>query len=385
MRVTNLMLSACIAALALVSCAKEDLSGSHSSRMKSVEVSLKNVVFSGTRGEAGTKINNGDAVVVNDIKIFLTDAAGNEYSAKIADGSADAQNYWSADQLTAGSPLSAEFHYVDPNCTKVVAVANLGSNLTFAEYQALANLKVGEQQNSGALALYAEGNLTAKNEQHNDVNVDGTTYVSEVYEAALTLYPRISRFEVDGFVVEFNATPKFQNITITDILFQNYYPETSLITGVESGELVNTIADLANQSTVYNWFNSTKDAAWYFDSFNLTITPAAPKADTPKPLAYHMFSCATAPVMVIKMLADGSPAYIYTKGFYSSTEVDGEGKPLLIEDFKEGTIYRMSAAGEVSSNGSIPIPEDKIDAMDRCLEITVDVTEWVVELVYPEF
>ena len=385
MRVTNLMLSACIAALALVSCAKEDLSGSHSSRMKSVEVSLENVVFSGTRGEAGTKINDGDAVVVNDIKIFLTDAAGNEYSAKTSNGSEEAQSYWSADQLTAGTPLSAQFHYVDPNCTKVVAVANLGSDLTFAEYKALANLQIGAQQNSGALALYAEEILVAKNEQHTDVNDDGTTYVSEVYEAALTLYPRISRFEVDGFVVEFNATPKFNTIQITDILFQNYYPETSLITGVESGELVNHIPDLANQSTVYNWFNATKDAAWYFDKFDLTITPAAPKADTPKPLAYHMFSCNTTPVMVIKLLADGIPAYIYTKGFYSSTEVDADNKPLLIEEFKEGTIYRMSAAGEVSSNGSIPIPEDKIDPMDRCIEITVDVTKWVVELVYPEF
>ena len=366
MRVTNLMLSACIAALALVSCAKEDLSGSHSSRLKSVEISLENVVFSGTRGEAGTKINDGDAVIVNDIKIFLTDAAGNEYSAKTSNGSEEAQSYWSADQLTAGTPLSAEFHYVDPNCTKVVAVANLGSDLTFAEYKALANLQIGAQQNSGALALYAEEILVAKNEQQ-------------------TLYPRISRFEVDGFVVEFNATPKFNTIQITDILFQNYYPETSLITGVESGELVNHIPDLANQSTVYNWFNATKDAAWYFDKFDLTITPAAPKADTPKPLAYHMFSCNTTPVMVIKLLADGIPAYIYTKGFYSSTEVDADNKPLLIEEFKEGTIYRMSAAGEVSSNGSIPIPEDKIDPMDRCLEITVDVTKWVVELVYPEF
>ena len=56
-----------------------------------------------------------------------------------------------------------------------------------------------------------------------------------------------------------------------------------------------------------------------------------------------------------------------------------------VEEFKEGYIYRMSAAGEVENDGSIPINEDDIDPMDRCLEITVDVVKWAVELVYPEF
>ena len=53
--------------------------------------------------------------------------------------------------------------------------------------------------------------------------------------------------------------------------------------------------------------------------------------------------------------------------------------------FEEGKIYRMSARGEVENDGSIPIDEDDIDPMDRCLEITVDVVDWAVELVYPEF
>ena len=43
------------------------------------------------------------------------------------------------------------------------------------------------------------------------------------------------------------------------------------------------------------------------------------------------------------------------------------------------------AKGEVENDGSIPIDEDDIDPMDRCLEITVDVVDWAVELVYPEF
>ena len=98
-----------------------------------------------------------------------------------------------------------------------------------------------------------------------------------------------------------------------------------------------------------------------------------------------MFSCTTAPVFVIKLLADNQPAYLYSKGFYSSTEKNDDGTAKKIENFEEGKIYRMSAAGEVANDGSIPIDDDDIDPMDRCLEITVDVVDWVVDLVYPEF
>ena len=377
MKLTKLMLSASVAALALVSCNKQDTTPEAPKRLKTVEISLENAAL--TKGLAGSKIEAGDAVVLNDFKIFLTDGSGNEYSAKVADGSADAKTYWNTADLTEGA-IEASFHYVDPNCTKVVAVGNLGDDLTFAEYKALANLKVGEQQEQDKLVLYDVKDLVKASGQHTDQNVNGTTYVSDVYEAELVLTPRISRFEVDGFTVKFNSTPKYQNINVTQIAFQNYYPETSVTTGVESGELVNHIKDLANQSEVYTWLDTPVEGTtpWYRDYFDITITPSAATKDTPKPLAYHVFSSDAAPVMVIKLLADGQPAYLYSKGFYKT-----DGTPVTA--FEEGKIYRMSAKGEVENDGSIPIDEDDIDPMDRCLEITVDVIDWAVELVYPEF
>ena len=45
----------------------------------------------------------------------------------------------------------------------------------------------------------------------------------------------------------------------------------------------------------------------------------------------------------------------------------------------------MSAAGDDLADGTIEIPEDKIDPMDRCLEITVTVKKWQVEIITPEF
>ena len=375
MKLTKLMLSASIAALALVSCNKMDSTPEVAKRLKTVEVSIGNIAL--TKALAGDKIENGDAVLVKDFQIFLTDASGNSYEAKVADGSAAAQTYWSTVDLAAGA-INAAFHYVDPNCTKVVAVANVGKQLTFAEYKSLAALEVGNQQDQKAIALYDEKNLVVANKQHTDAAANGTTYVSDVYKADLVLTPRISRFEVDGFTVKFNAEPKYNEIKVTQLAIQNYYPATSLVTGAESGTLVNHVANLTNQADVYAWLDATPAEVWYRDYFDLTITPAAATKDTPKPLAYHVFSSDATPVMIIKLLADNQPAYLYSKGFYKT-----DGTP--VTTFEEGKIYRMSAKGEVEKDGSISIDEDDIDPMDRCLEITVDVVDWAVELVYPEF
>lgn len=377
MKRINYMLSALTAVLAIASCNKMDSAPDAPKRLKTVEVSLENAAL--TKGLAGDKIEAGDAVVINDLKIFFTDAAGNEYSAKVADGSESAKTFWNTVDLASG-PIEASFHYVDPNCTRVIAVANMGDDLTFAQYKALENLKIENQQKQDALVLYDVKDLEKVSSTHTDEDLEGNIYVSDVYKADIVLSPRISRFEVDGFTVKFNTTPIYNEINITQIAFQNYYPETSVATGVESGELVNHITDFTDQSEVYAWLDTPVEGTtpWYRDFFDIEITPEAPTKDTPDPLAYHMFSCSTTPVMVIKLLADGQPAYLYTKAFYKT-----DGTPMT--EFEEGKIYRMSAKGEVENDGSIAIDEDDIDPMDRCLEITVDVVDWAVELIYPEF
>ena len=377
MKRINYMMSALAAVLAIASCNKMDTAPDAPKRLKTVEVSLENAAL--TKGLAGDKIESGDAVIINDLKIFFTDQAGNEYSAKVADGSENAKTFWNTVDLSSG-PIEASFHYVDPNCTRVIAVANMGDDFTFAQYKALENLKIENQQKQDALVLYDVKDLEKVSGTHTDEDLEGNIYVSDVYKADIVLSPRISRFEVDGFTVKFNTTPIYNEINITQIAFQNYYPETSVATGVESGNLVNHITDFTDQSEVYTWLDTPVEGTtpWYRDYFDITITPSAATKDTPKPLAYHVFSSDAAPVMVIKLLADGQPAYLYSKGFYKT-----DGTPVTA--FEEGKIYRMSAKGEVENDGSIPIDEDDIDPMDRCLEITVDVIDWAVELVYPEF
>ena len=368
MRLTKLMLAASVAMCVLASCNKQETTP-QANRLKSVEVSLENVII--TKGLAGDKIKAGDAVQVNDIKIFLTDAAGNEYDAKKVNGTDPAQSYFT------GVPTeTVAFHYVDPNCTKVVAVANLGKDITFAEYKALAALQIENQQDAKALVLYDEATLTSTTREHNDAAADGTTYLAPVYEAELTLTPRVSRFEVDGFTVKFNATPKYNEVKITQLAFLNYYGKTTVVEGTES-DLVASPVDFTNQSEVYAWLDNGQ-TAWYRDTFEVVITPEDNVQSTPKPLAYHMFSCTETPVMLIKLLADNQPAYLYSKGFYKTDSTP-------VTEFEEGKIYRMSATGKIENDGNLPFDEDDIDPMDRCLEITVEVVDWAVELVYPEF
>ena len=139
MKSLKFMLTACVATVALTSCEKEDIVPQvQNTRMKSVEVSLKNAVV--TRGTAGNKIEENDPVTVNNLKIFLTDAAGNLYDdAKTEDGAEGAKYYWTKEELAGGIP-AAKFHYVSPNCTKVVAVANCGD----IDYADIANISIDE-------------------------------------------------------------------------------------------------------------------------------------------------------------------------------------------------------------------------------------------------
>ena len=107
MKLTNLILSASVAAMTLVACNKQETTPqTGSSTLKTVEVSLENVIF--TKGVAGPKVNDGDKVIVNTFQIFLTDASGNEYTGKTSTG-AEAKSYWNQTDLAGGIPATADF------------------------------------------------------------------------------------------------------------------------------------------------------------------------------------------------------------------------------------------------------------------------------------
>ena len=382
MKITKLMLSAFVAAMALVSCNKE----THTpevANLKTVEISLKNIVM--TKGPAGEKIEANDKgemppIEVKNFKVFLTDQSYySGYSAWNAEGTKVADFYFTgADNLTEVQ----QFHYVDHKCTKVVVVANMG-DVSFEQVMSI-NTPIANQQDQSNLILYGEMDLQSTGRQHTNVETGDLT---DIYEANVMLYPTISRFEVDGFAVSFSSNPAFDKVEVTDIAFQHYFPHLAFntnddymtIAGAGSHTLHIATADLENDAKVFQWFNGTASTGWFRDSFNpaLAMTPSSPKADAPAPLAYHFYSGEAVPTMMIKLLADGVPAYVYTSK-YKISEKD------YLTVLKPGKIYRMSGAGITSGDGSVVIPDD-LDPIQRCIEVSVEVLDWSVQLITPEF
>ena len=386
MKLTKLMLSACVAALALASCNKEDAVVPVETKVKSVDVSIANTIL--TKSQSNS-IAKGTKVTLNDFKIFLTDATFSKvYNAFQSDGSTAAKTYWkltgeNADVFDVTDPdTKASFHFVDPACTKVVVVANMGKDITWDEVDD--KIQIASQQNAGNLVLYAASDLTNAGTYHQEIK-DDITYQLPVYKANVTLKPRVSRFEMDGFYVNFNQDPAYSEIKFKQIAVQNYYPETQINTGNESGSLVQHVTNFANQASTFSWLHNG-ETDWYRDVFATpaVATPAAPAVQaisgSGKTYAYHFFAGNAVPVIFIDLEADGLPAYLYSKTIKGT-----DGNP--ITEIKEGYIYRLNAAGNVDNggDGDIVVDEDDIDPADRCLDITVDVMSWEVVLVAPEF
>ena len=381
MKLTKLMLSACVAALALVSCQKEEgPSVPVETKVKSVDVSIANMIL--TKSESAT-IAKGTKVNLKNFKIFLTDNTYSKvYDAYGSDGSTAAKSYFTATEYDiTDKDAKASFHFVDPACTRVVVVANMGD---VAWDKIDDKLLIGGQQDASELALYGYSDLVSAGSFHNETK-DDITYQLPVYKANVTVKPRVSRFEMDGFYVNFKSDPAYSSIKFKQLAVQNYYPETQLNTGNESGSLVEHVTNFADQGSTFAWLhNGQKD--WYRDVFAspVEVTPSAPSAQAisgeKNCYAYHFFSGDAVPVIMIDLEADGLPAYLYSK-----TIKDTEGNP--ITEIKEGYIYRMNAAGSIDNggDGDIVVDEDDIDPADRCLDITVDVMSWEVVLVTPEF
>lgn len=398
MKLSRLMLSAFAAAVALVACNKVETDVPENTSLKTVKLSLENVIL--TKGTAGEKISAGDPVKVNNFKIILTNSTySQEFTAYDLSGKNPAVFYFTEETLAA-DPKDYEFHFVSHECTRVIAVANMGD----VTLQDIKNFKevVANQQDQTKLVLWADAVLESTGATHTVTDHTGneTGQYTEVFEADIVLKPTISRFEVDGFVVNFSDTPKFNKIEVLDIAFDHYYPEmifssaSNAFRAVASGNHIKAVTDYDNQSEVFTWLNTAATKGWYRDSFEtgkVVMTPDDPAtadvfenradipSDDPGALAYHFFAGDVVPTMVIKVLADGNPAYVYTNSYISKQ--NGNALTAL----EPGKIYRMSAAGEVDqTGGSVPLPDD-FDPIKRCLNITVDVEDWVVELVTPEF
>jgi hypothetical protein len=380
----KIMFAAFVAVAALVSCNKESLPEAQS--LKSVEIKIDNIVF--TKGAAGDAIKAGDVVQLNDLRIYLVQNDGFFCTAaKTQTGNAAAPTYFTTADLAADGKYA--FHYVPRNVTHVIAVGNLGTAgavlINEAELKAYL-LSVDAQQNQKDLKLYAKSAISPADYTHDeDSKEEGTIDKNQVYTAALTLVPRVARFEVDGVTV---TDPAYTTVQFLQMAFTNYYTQTPLWEVNYKGDLVNAVANYENETAIYKWFednvnNGGKAAeAWTYYKENIAQVANTTAAFATKQ-AFHFVPGAAVPTFLFHLTADGIPAYVYTKNIY--TMVDGV-KTYFGENypFKPGYIYRFDATPATEDkDGVVVIPEVK--PMDRCVDIQVSVTKWTVVGVQAEF
>lgn len=392
MKRTNFILSALVAVLALVSCNKQDTTPEIKS-LKTVEISLKDLLF--TKAQTDAFLTSETKVNLKDFKIFLTDGIdliqAGEY------GSTTPTYYYSTAD-GAVLPEKATIHFVPANVSKVVVVGNVGDGNFGANITKLADLKatsldIEDEQDYKDLTLYGESSLTAAGSVHN--HDDGKTY--NLYQASVKLAPVVARFELDGFAMVFNSDPaRFSKVEVKQIALNNYYQTSTLnpLAPATVVDKVGTVTDVNAFEFFDNNLTVVGDPAWYYDALPAgdvvleraaaTGDPLAATDDMASKTSYHFFPGTDVPQLFIELevYAEGetlgSPSYIYSKNFKTS---DGEDVT-----FQPGYVYRMNFKGTAQNgDGDLPFEEDDINELDKCLEITVDVVEWQVVTVYPEF
>ena len=392
MKATKLMMAACMAAMTLVSCNKEDHTPVLSGNLKSVQISLGNL----TLKSASDFVEPNTKAQLNNFKIFLTD--GENIIKAGTSGTIVPTYYYDASSGTL--PTDVSLHLVPAEVNRVVVVGNVDvatwgdDATTFAALKAK-TVSLDDENDVTDLTLYGESTLTAKATTENH---DGSTF--NVYTANVNLAPKVARIEYDGFAVLFNTTtPKYDKIEVKQVALDNYLSVVALDPAATPTTLVQRVTT-SDDAAIFGFFGDNASAgtgtpSWYYDvisSGDLVLErPASGNSDSDnleQARAYHFFPMeGSQPTLYVQLdvypagEATPLPSYLYTKSFKGQADLSGANM-----EFQPGYIYRMNfAASTGAGDGDIPFKEDDLENLDRCVEISVDVIPWTVVTVYPEF
>lgn len=404
MKLSKFMCAAFAAAMVLAGCNKENEThvDDGSNGFKSCVLQLENVAL--TKLPSTDYISNNTAVTLNSFQVFFSDGTS-LYQAYESDGTVVADTYFDSD-LTA----MKQFHFLPHAVNEVLVIGNfdeitnLGAvdetgkySLTRQQLREQINqLEIATQQNPKDMKLFGvDQSLEASGGNHNsggDVN--------PVYLAKVELKPTVARFEITGF--NYNLDPetaarKYTSLSIKQLTVRSYFEKA---TAAVSGESVLTVT--GSQNDAYNentypitdgnanaYFNAVNGRGWFADAPNITFeddtwskgnltptTDAPYTAESVDPVlySYHLFP-GQVPQFLVRLEAQpitGATEHLYlmTNSLRkSATEI------LLPQDILPGNIYRMAFT---FSDGSFEQPE-------KCIELTVSVAKWQVNILTPEF
>lgn len=368
MKLTKLMLSACVAALALVSCNKQDTTPVSTNNYKSIEISLPNITYQ-TKAEGSATDLAGTKVQLNTVQFFFTDGTS-IYAPKKADGT-PAKTYLTAAELTTEN---LGFHFLPSVVTRVIAVGNHEAITASTVNEIASTLNIATEQDPTNLTLFSQADVvTVTSSDHNSGQDAHNTLV---YSVALNLVPRVARIEVKGIECLFSATPLYSELSVNKLTLIDYMQYCNLRTAD-----ANTLRTVnGDQTSIFDHFanlGARTEKIWFYDNFvdsvtgvsSVVLTPTAPKKDIN--IAYNFFPEEGAyPHLLADVIADGSPAYLMTTQFNNAAN-----QKIADTDFKAGNIYRMNFA----------FKDTDLEHQDRCVEISIDVLSWTLYVVTPIF
>lgn len=221
--------------------------------------------------------------------------------------------------------------------------------------------------------LYGEDELEEK-------KLDGSEIHDNVYTANVTLEPRVSRFEIYGFqYTQEGDVPKYTSVKLQKIALNNYYTQSNFVSKlpVEDTKVFETI----DHTEVWGWIED-RSAPWA-DELNLELAvggkkfvdgtditdPAEDGEDAAGIITYglaHVTDAAKNPELLLALrgVNSNSEVPLYLRGQFTNASA-----------FTSGKIYRVLYS----------FTDGDFDEPERCVELNVDVADWTVVPVSPEF
>lgn len=372
MKVKSLLLMAAVASMALAACSK-----SHGPEgddgLKQVTVTLPNIApISRATGDA---INNNEAVGLENFKIFFLDAANTPVTIPTYN-STEQKVYFTSAELSGTNTYT--YHFVPASAVKVVIVGNLGD----IEYSAMpGELDVLNDNGTGnhpVYPLYGDSGLSRKNDA-----TDGSGHPN-VYTATVNLTPRTARFEIYGleYVLDEGSTVySFDEIQVSKIALSGYYTKYNYLTKVAAGAAVVAPAE---SSLKWGWIDAAV-APWANGLTDFTLGQGKRKfTNGDDATGYtgngdNLLNIITFGLAETKVSAANNPSlyvsFFGKKAGSTDTPLYVEGRFTTAERFEAGKIYRVL----------FPIKDKVWENPERCIELTVEVAEWKVVPVTPEF
>ncbi len=372
MKVKSLLLIAAVASMALSACSK-----SHGPEgddgLKQVTVTLPNCKpLSRATGDA---INNNEAVGLQNFKIFFLDAS-NQPVAVPNYNSAVQQVYFTSDQLAA----TYTYHFIPASAVKVAIIGNLGD----IEYSAIpTELDVLNDNGTGAdnhpvYPLYGDAGLVRKGGASDEAGHPN------IYTATVNLAPRTARFEIYGleYVLDEGSTDySFDEVQVSKIALSGYYTKYNYLTkdGVGSAVVAPTETTLK-----WGWIDDAA-APWANGLTDFTLAQGERKLTNGDDATSYtgngdnLSGIVTFGLAETKVSAANNPSlyvsFFGKKAGAADTPHYVEGRFVTAERFEAGKIYRVL----------FPIKDKVWDNPERCVELTVEVAQWKVVPVTPEF